>query len=69
MRALLHRLRATATAAAGTDRVADRNRLDELLPGSGTRYDRRTGNVLAVDLRHAEARLKRIETLGLIASR
>jgi tetratricopeptide (TPR) repeat protein len=72
-RALIERLRPLKTTTGGTtpgsDRAADRNRLDEILPGSGTRYERRTGNVLAVDLTHAEARLKRLETLGLIPSR
>jgi tetratricopeptide (TPR) repeat protein len=47
----------------------DRNRLDVLLPGVGTRYQPVTGDVLAVDLEHAEARLSRLERLGLVGAR
>jgi tetratricopeptide (TPR) repeat protein len=47
----------------------DRNRLDELFPGAATRYARQSGNVLSVDLKQAEARLRRQETLGMISSR
>jgi hypothetical protein len=41
-----------------------RNRLDELLPGVGTRYHSSTGDVLAVDLDRALARLDRMRRLG-----
>lgn len=48
---------------------AARNRLDELLPGSGIRYRKATGDVLAVDVAQASARLERLETLGIISPR
>lgn len=49
--------------------LADRNRLDALIPGTGTRYRRETGDVLAVDLEHAVARLRRMEALGMLYPR
>jgi tetratricopeptide (TPR) repeat protein len=75
VRTLIHRLSAGTSAsgqhagASAADRATlqeARNRLDELLPGAGTRYAARTGNVLAVDLDQATARLERLEILGLI---
>jgi hypothetical protein len=63
-------LRAAGERLAGAAaRQQDRNRLDELVPGVGTRYQPATGSVLAVDLEHAEARVSRMERLGLITPR
>jgi tetratricopeptide (TPR) repeat protein len=43
-----------------------RNRLDELLPGSGSRYQSATGDVLAADLDRAAARLDQLRLSGAI---
>jgi tetratricopeptide (TPR) repeat protein len=43
-----------------------RNRLDEILPGTGTRYQTATGDVLATDLDRASARLDQLHLSGAI---